>query len=113
MNDHEEDPMREEGGSVGPPIQAPEIDAALLAKLVAYLSEHRPELREAWVERINGAQLLQEMSCEEVLTQMTAVYDNDVEELETGSVETLRAYARSLSERIIHRGVGTHEVLGI
>jgi rsbT co-antagonist protein RsbR len=44
---------------------------------------------------------------------MTAVYDNYVDALETGSVETLSAYARSLSERIIRRGVETHEVLGI
>jgi rsbT co-antagonist protein RsbR len=105
--------MSEEGGAVGPPLQAPEIDAALLAELVAYLREHRPELREAWVERITEAQLLRVMSSEEVFTEMTAVYDNYVDALETGSIETLRAYARSLSERIIHRGVETHEVLGI
>jgi rsbT co-antagonist protein RsbR len=41
------------------------------------------------------------------------VYDNYVEVLETGSVEALQAYARNLSERIIPRGVETHEVLGI
>src|SRR3954465_4565657 len=112
MNDHEEDAMSGEDGSVGP-LQAPEIDAALLGELVAYLREHRPELREAWVERITEAQLLRVMSSEEVFSEMTAVYDNYVDALETGSVETLRAYARSLSERIIHRGVETHEVLGI
>ena len=33
--------------------------------------------------------------------------------LETGSIETLQTYARELSERIIPRGVETHEVLGI
>jgi rsbT co-antagonist protein RsbR len=33
--------------------------------------------------------------------------------LETGSVEALENYARDLSERIIPRGVETHEVLGI
>ena len=33
--------------------------------------------------------------------------------LETGSVEELRDYARDLSERIIPRGVETHEVVGI
>jgi len=113
MNDHEEDAMSGEDGSVGPALHAPEIDAALLAELVAYLREHRPELREAWVERITEAQLLRVMSSEEVFSEMTAVYDNYVDALETGSVETLRAYARSLSERIIHRGVETHEVLGI
>jgi rsbT co-antagonist protein RsbR len=105
--------MSGQDAAVGPPLQGPEIDAALLGELVAYLREHRPELREAWVERITEAQLLRVMSSEEVFTEMTAVYDNYVDALETGSVETLRAYARSLSERIIHRGVETHEVLGI
>ena len=33
--------------------------------------------------------------------------------LETGSVEALQRYARDLSERIIPRGVETHEVVGI
>jgi rsbT co-antagonist protein RsbR len=41
------------------------------------------------------------------------VYDNYVDALETGSVETLQAYARDLSERIIPRGVETREVVGI
>jgi len=36
-----------------------------------------------------------------------------VEVLETGSVEALQHYARDLSERIIPRGVETHEVVGI
>src|SRR3712207_5147233 len=53
------------------------------------------------------------MSPKEVFNEVTAVYDNYVTALETGSVETLQAYARALSERIIPRGVETHEVLGI
>jgi len=36
-----------------------------------------------------------------------------VEVLENGAVEALQAYARNLSERIIPRGVETHEVIGI
>src|ERR671920_465767 len=46
-------------------------------------------------------------------SEATEVYDNYVDALETGSIETLQAYARELSERIIPRGVETHEVLGI
>jgi rsbT co-antagonist protein RsbR len=105
--------MHADDGSLGPPLQAPDIDASLLSELVAYLREHRPELLEEWVKRIADAQLLRVMSREEIFTEMTAVYDNYVDALETGSVEALRAYARALSERIIHRGVETHEVLGI
>jgi rsbT co-antagonist protein RsbR len=113
VNQREEQPMPADDGSLGPPLQAPDIDASLLSELVAYLREHRPELLEAWVKRISDAQLLRVMSSEEIFTEMTAVYDNYFDALETGSVEALRAYARALSERIIHRGVETHEVLGI
>jgi rsbT co-antagonist protein RsbR len=53
------------------------------------------------------------MSREEIFAEATSVYNNYVEALETGTLETLHAYARNLSERIIPRGVETHEVLGI
>src|SRR5689334_7866402 len=48
-----------------------------------------------------------------IFAEISAVYDNYLEALETGSVEALEAYARDLSERIIPRGVETHEVVGI
>lgn len=90
-----------------------ESTAELLRELVAHLREHRTELREQWARRITEANLLTAMSKEEIFTEASSVYDNYVEVLETGSVEALQAYARNLSERIIPRGVETHEVLGI
>src|SRR5919201_672187 len=90
-----------------------ETSAALLRELVAHLRENRTVLREEWARRITEAQLLTAMTPEEVFSEATAVYDNYVEVLETGSVEALQAYARDLSERIIPRGVETEEVLGI
>jgi rsbT co-antagonist protein RsbR len=84
-----------------------------LQELVAYLHEDRTRLREEWARRISEAQLLGVMSDEEIFSEATEVYDNYVDALETGSIETLRSYARELSERIIPRGVETHEVLGI
>ena len=94
-------------------VQGPEIDSSLLHELIAYLRHERTALREEWVRRITEAQLLKVMTPEEIFSEVTAVYDNYVAALETGSVETLQAYARDLSERIIPRGVETHEVLGI
>lgn len=93
--------------------QTPETSAALLRELVAHLRQNRTQLREEWARRITDAQLLTAMSNEEIFSEATSVYDNYVEVLETGSVEALQAYARNLSERIIPRGVETHEVLGI
>ena len=95
-----------------PPEQSEEEDS-LLQELVGYLREQRTELREEWARRISEAELLQVMSEDEIFSEATAVYDNYVDALETGSVETLEHYARELSERIIPRGVETHEVLGI
>jgi rsbT co-antagonist protein RsbR len=85
----------------------------LLPQLVAHLREHRTRLRQEWVGRIQEAHLLQAMTTQEMSAETTLVYDNYVEVLETGSVEALQHYARDLSERIIPRGVETHEVVGI
>src|ERR1700742_2615053 len=85
----------------------------LLPQLVQHLRRNRTILREEWARRITEAQLLTAMTPEELFSEATAVYDNYVEVLETGSVEALQAYARNLSERIIPRGVETDEVLGI
>ena len=88
-------------------------DKQLLPELVAHLREHRTQLRQEWVERIDQSRLLKAMTPQEVHSETTSVYDNYVEVLETGNVEALRSYARDLSERIIPRGVETNEVVGI
>jgi rsbT co-antagonist protein RsbR len=85
----------------------------LLPQLVQHLRRNRTVLREEWARRITAAELLTAMTPEEIFSEATAVYDNYVEVLETGSVEALQDYARDLSERIIPRGVETDEVLGI
>src|SRR5438128_7039884 len=78
----------------------------LLRELVAHLRENRTQLREEWARRITEAKLLTAMTPGEVFAEATAVYDNYLEALETGSIEALEAYARNLSERIIPRGGG-------
>src|SRR5438874_11433051 len=85
----------------------------LLRELVAHLRQNRTQLREEWVGRISETRLLTAMTKEEIFAEATSVYDNYVEALRTASYEALQAYARNLSERIIPRGVETHEVVGI
>jgi rsbT co-antagonist protein RsbR len=85
----------------------------LLRELVAHLRQNRTLLREEWVARIAEARLLTAMTQEEIFAEATSVYDSYVAALETGTFEALQAYARNLSERIIPRGVETHEVVGI
>src|SRR5713226_8149137 len=88
---------------LGGGLQHAEATSVLLRELVAHLRQNRTQLREEWARRITEAQLLTAMTKEEVFA----------EALETGTFEALQAYARNLSERIIPRGVETHEVVGI
>ncbi len=85
----------------------------LLRDLASHLRRNRRRLRDEWATRIRDARLLTAMSWKEILSEASAVYDNYIEVLETGSATALRAYARDLSRRIIPRGVETHEILGI
>jgi rsbT co-antagonist protein RsbR len=85
----------------------------LTRELVAHLRENRTGLREEWLRRIFETELLTAMTREEVFAEATSVYDSYVEALETRTLEALQAYAQNLSERIIPRGVETHEVVGI
>src|ERR1700675_4132221 len=86
---------------------------AMLTELVAHLRQNRTQLREEWARRITESRLLTAMTQDEIFIEATAVYDNYVAVLETAAAEALQEYARDLSERIIPRGVETHEVLGI
>jgi rsbT co-antagonist protein RsbR len=92
---------------------APMDSVELLRELVAHLQQNRTLLREEWARRITEAKLLTAMSKDEIFAEATAIYDNYIEALESGTFEALQAYARNLSERIIPRGVETHEVIGI
>lgn len=96
-----------------PTYQSTDETEKLLPELVAHLREHRAKLRDQWVARISQAHLLEAMTQQEIAAEASSVYDNYVGVLETGSVQALQHYARDLSERIIPRGVETHEVVGI
>ena len=108
----QDSPTAERLADASPAIDRVDQDE-LLPQLVAHLREHRSRLREEWANRIHGAHLLEAMTPQETTDETTSVYDNYVEVLETGSVEALQDYARDLSERIIPRGVETHEVVSI
>src|SRR5438445_12620071 len=96
-----------------PELARSEAPSELLRELVAHLRQNRTQLREEWVVRITETRLLTAMTKEEIFAEATSIYDSYVEALETEAFEALQAYARNLSERIIPRGVETHEVVGI
>jgi rsbT co-antagonist protein RsbR len=85
----------------------------LLRELVTHLRQNRTALREEWMRRILEAKRLAVLSKDEIYSEASSVYDNYVEVLETGSVDGLGDYARSLSERTVSRGVETGDVMAI
>jgi rsbT co-antagonist protein RsbR len=95
------------------PDEAHDRHDGLLPELVAHLRTNRTHLREQWSSRITDAQLLSAMTEDEIFTEATAIYDNYVEVLETGSTDALQHYAQDLSGRIIPRGVETQDVVNI
>ncbi|HEX9245964.1 MAG TPA: anti-anti-sigma factor, partial [bacterium] len=66
-------------------LERNESTVTLLRELVAHLRQNRTQLREEWARRITEAKLLTAMSADEVFAEATAVYDNYLEALETGS----------------------------
>lgn len=106
--------MPDDGARIAVLVEPARDESTQLRELVAHLRQSRTQLREEWARRITEARLLTAaMTPEEIFAEATAVYDNYLEALETGAIEALEAYARNLSERIIPRGVETHEVVGI
>lgn len=94
-----------------PPIN--DTDVEILRELVGHLRQKRTALREDWVRRIMAGKLLKAMTEDEILAECSAVYDNYLGTLGTGSLEAFEASARELSKRIAPRGVESHEVVGI
>src|SRR5215475_2213726 len=107
------DTLHATGPTTSPNRSHSELTAELLHELVHHLRQSRTQLREEWARRITDARLLTAMTKEETFAEATSVYDNYVEALATGTFEALQTYSRNLSERIIPRGVETHEVVGI
>ena len=109
--------MQEPSAQIRTDIRVPssgrDSTAALLRELVAHLRKNRTSLRQEWARRIRNASLLTAMTEEEIFAEATAVYDNYVEALETGTFQELQSYVRDLSERIIPRGVQTDEIVGL
>src|SRR3989449_407311 len=77
-----------------------ESTTSLLRELVPHLRQNRTQLRQEWARRITEAKLLTAMSADEIFTEATAVYDQYVEAVETGTFEALQAYARSEERRV-------------
>jgi rsbT co-antagonist protein RsbR len=86
---------------------------AAIHGLVTHLRRERHRIHAEWVQRIIENGLLSPMTDTEIHRESLMLYDSCLDVLETGSVETLRAYAQGFSERVVPRGVEAYDVLSI
>ena len=94
-------------------INKTQSDVELMAELLSYLRKRRVRLCSIWMRQISRNNLMGSMTVDEILKECSAIYENYLATLETGSTDTLEFYAQELSARIIPLGVGTQEVIAI
>lgn len=106
-------PARAQGDNSGTNKSSETAPDDLMPKVVAHLLEKRNELREEWVRRTSAAGLLTARSEAEVIPFAARLYDGYVETLGADTPEAHEAFALTLSERIISRGVTPDEAVAI
>lgn len=86
----------------------------LLRELVGHLRKNRARLLADWSRRINAAPLPAEINKDNLLEKASLAYDDYVEALAGGRLETLQSYfARRLPADLIESGFEAHQVFAL
>ncbi len=91
----------------------PVAPSQTIVEIATQFRGSRRPLREEWMRRIAAARMLSVLSAEELAIESIALVDTYIDVMETGTVEGMQAYARTLSRRIVPHKVETPELLGI
>ncbi len=89
-----------------------ETPRRLVRELVGHLREKREPLRRQWVEQMTAKGLLAGLTPEETETESATIYDTCVGCLETRKYDAAQAYATSMAERGVLRGMTTEQIIG-
>lgn len=85
---------------------------SLLRELVSHLRAQREPLRRQWVEQMTAKGLLAGLTAEETESESMTIYDTCVGCLATGEYSAAEAYATSMAERGVLRGMTTEQIIG-
>lgn len=95
-----------------PPLRVIEVDDKLLAELVDHFRGAREPLRRVWVQQMTAKGLTAGLTPEELQAESVTIYDTCVGCLETGKYDAAEAYATSMAERGVLRGMSTEQIIG-
>jgi len=93
------------------PVSLPKAEE-LLRDIVAHLRKERDALRRTLVSEMVTRELLKGLTPHEGEAEATTIYDALVECLETGRYHSAQAYAHTVAERGVVRGIGAKHVIG-
>jgi len=83
----------------------------LQGELVGFFRRNRERLRKAWIEQMTGKGYLAALTMEETESESKAIYDMVIDTLETGDYAAAGAYANTLAERGVLRGMTTEQII--
>ncbi len=98
--------------ALAPGTLAAQSPAALLHELVTHFRESRDPLRRIWVQQMMAKGLVEGLTQQEIENESIVIYDTCVGCLETGQYVGAEAYARSMAERGVLRGMTTEQIIG-
>jgi len=84
----------------------------VLRELVSHLRDLREPLRQVWVQQMTAKGLVAGLTPEETETESMAIYDTCIGCLDTGEYDGAVAYATSMAERGVLRGMTTEQIIG-
>ncbi|MEK7337929.1 MAG: ATP-binding protein [candidate division NC10 bacterium] len=93
------------------PVSLPKAEE-LLREIVAHLRKERDALRRTLVSEMVTRELLKGLTPHEGEAEAATIYDALVECLETGRYHSAQAYAHTVAERGVVRGIGAKHVIG-
>ncbi|MGH7362453.1 MAG: sensor histidine kinase [Candidatus Methylomirabilales bacterium] len=93
------------------PVSLPKAEEPL-REIVAHLRKERDALRQALISEMVTRGLLKGLTPHEGEAEAATIYDALVECLETGRYHSAQAYAHTVAERGVVRGIGAKHVIG-
>ncbi len=104
--------MKGRGNSVSVREPAATATDDLTRELVAHFREKKDLLRRQWVEQMTAKGLLAGLTPAETETESITIYETCVGCLESGKYDGAQAYATSMAERGVLRGMTTEQMIG-
>lgn len=92
---------------------SPSGQAYSLAPLIEHFNSERTAIYEDWANRLIDEQLLISIRRDQLLTDVSTLFDRYIEALQSGEADGLHSYLNKMSAAYLARGIEPHEIVGM